>query len=81
MLLEPGDYPDWAEYSGWDTIGSLKPLTQVRFQFITTASVWITGCAIYIGSYIHCRILQKNYDLWVKCTKNDPKIQDTGAEI
>ncbi|XP_043087711.1 beta/gamma crystallin domain-containing protein 3 isoform X2 [Puntigrus tetrazona] len=29
-LLEPGEYPDWAEHSGWDTIGSMKPLTQPK---------------------------------------------------
>ncbi|KAI7793429.1 hypothetical protein IRJ41_016607 [Triplophysa rosa] len=30
MLLEPGEYSDWKEHSGWDTIGSLKPLRQPK---------------------------------------------------
>ncbi|XP_016326160.1 absent in melanoma 1 protein-like isoform X1 [Sinocyclocheilus anshuiensis] len=30
MLLQPGGYPVWTEHSGWDTIGSLKPLRQPK---------------------------------------------------
>ncbi|KAA0704446.1 Very large A-kinase anchor protein [Triplophysa tibetana] len=30
MLLEPGEYSDWKEHSGWDTIGSLKSLRQPK---------------------------------------------------
>uniref|UniRef100_A0A8C1PH64 Beta/gamma crystallin 'Greek key' domain-containing protein n=1 Tax=Cyprinus carpio TaxID=7962 RepID=A0A8C1PH64_CYPCA len=30
MLLQQGGYPVWAEHSGWDTIGSLKPLRQPK---------------------------------------------------
>ncbi|XP_052463699.1 beta/gamma crystallin domain-containing protein 3 isoform X2 [Carassius gibelio] len=30
MLLQPGGYALWAEHSGWDTIGSLKPLRQPK---------------------------------------------------
>ncbi|XP_010891881.2 uncharacterized protein LOC105023987 isoform X1 [Esox lucius] len=28
MLLQPGEIPSWGEHSGWDTIGSLRPLKQ-----------------------------------------------------
>ncbi|XP_014052599.1 uncharacterized protein isoform X1 [Salmo salar] len=30
MLLQPGELPMWGEHSGWDTIGSLRPLKQPR---------------------------------------------------
>ena len=30
MLLQPGELPVWGEHSGWDTIGSLRPLKQVK---------------------------------------------------
>ncbi|XP_041749808.2 uncharacterized protein LOC121579352 isoform X1 [Coregonus clupeaformis] len=30
MLLQPGELPVWGEHSGWDTIGSLRPLKQPR---------------------------------------------------
>ncbi|XP_060752420.1 uncharacterized protein LOC132863563 [Tachysurus vachellii] len=30
MLLQKGEYPCWSDYSGWDTVGSLRPLRQRR---------------------------------------------------
>lgn len=30
MLLQPGQVPKWGDHSGWDTIGSLRPLKQPR---------------------------------------------------
>ncbi|XP_051973436.1 beta/gamma crystallin domain-containing protein 3-like [Xyrauchen texanus] len=28
MLLQPREYPDWGGHSGWETVGSLRPLKQ-----------------------------------------------------
>ncbi|KAK7116902.1 hypothetical protein R3I94_023267 [Phoxinus phoxinus] len=30
MLVQPGEYPVWGDRSGWETIGSLKPLKQPK---------------------------------------------------
>lgn len=30
ILLEPNEIPNWTAFSGWKTIGSLRPMKQVR---------------------------------------------------
>ncbi|XP_067253338.1 beta/gamma crystallin domain-containing protein 3 isoform X2 [Chanodichthys erythropterus] len=30
MLVQPGEYPVWGDQSGWETIGSMKPLKQPK---------------------------------------------------
>ncbi|XP_067253339.1 beta/gamma crystallin domain-containing protein 3 isoform X3 [Chanodichthys erythropterus] len=39
MLVQPGEYPVWGDQSGWETIGSMKPLKQAR-----------RGCLSVIGA-------------------------------
>lgn len=30
ILLEPNEIPNWTAFSGWKTVGSLRPMKQVR---------------------------------------------------
>ena len=61
-LLQPGEFPAWGDHSGWDTIGSLYPLKQVRpgprvplplllSQSISTAEVTQTRAQCYSSAH------------------------------
>uniref|UniRef100_A0AAY4EMB8 Beta/gamma crystallin 'Greek key' domain-containing protein n=1 Tax=Denticeps clupeoides TaxID=299321 RepID=A0AAY4EMB8_9TELE len=53
-LLQAGEYPFWSKHSGWDTVGSFRPLTQRRVYIqvrnralgtvLTTERVKDTSC-------------------------------------